>query len=276
MKKITPNGLSVDQLKKDAKKISRINAIPLSEAQNLIVRQKTSFYNWHSMSHALNNSGESIAKLCYLGSNKIKQSFVIYMKKPITLLCAPPGYGKSLWISQFIEHSLCKNILYCSVDSAKEGFGLLYKHLNGKTNLTITDYVFEIKKEHPVTLYDLFSNAIKDQIKPCYDLVIIDEYQRLHKDNKSIDELVELCSKFKIPIIISSQFLTDEEWKIHKRHTSHAFLSKDDKLFKIPEIDRKEVSLHKPDMLDVTHASFVDKRYKLTSFSDFSDVSDFN
>lgn len=213
MKDYTPNGLSVSQLKKDAKKLKKALNIKLSEAQKIIVKEKTNFNTWESMINAIDNVNGSIGKLSYLDINKQKKNIVIYKEKPLLLINMPPSYGKSLLCCNFIINSSYNNILYCNLLDLRTYFkdDNNFNGFDGVKN--VDEYIFKFKDEK-ILYNDLINGSLIDTISDKHELVIIDEGQRLNLSDDSFYKLVEKCKKLSIPLILTTQYLTVDELNI--------------------------------------------------------------
>ena len=77
MSKYTPNGLSIQQIKKDAKKLKKAKNISLSEARNIITKEKTDFESWDSMQNYLFKNGNVIEVLSFNTMEDKKEKLTI-------------------------------------------------------------------------------------------------------------------------------------------------------------------------------------------------------
>ena len=98
MNKYTPNGISLDQIKKYAKKMKKEKSISLNEAMDLVTEDKTNIPTWKAMIKELNKKGGSIAKI------KIEEcDHVIYGNKNILGVPSEPGHSMVLHLSEFLN-----------------------------------------------------------------------------------------------------------------------------------------------------------------------------
>lgn len=99
-----PTGLSVEQAKKDAKKLAQKLSIPLSEAQNIIAF-KHGRSQWHVLMEQLKKQKQLVAE--FTNNTRDKTEITFAKNKSINVILGPPGSGKSVLlldlVTQFLE-----------------------------------------------------------------------------------------------------------------------------------------------------------------------------
>jgi hypothetical protein len=267
----TPNGLSVSQLRKDAKKLKKSTGIVLSEAQDKIVRQKTPFKSWNLMMCALTSIDQSVTKFSYFDLHKNRHTFSVYKNKPLVFLYAPPGYGKSLWLAHLILNSSAINVLYCSICTVDDAFGAFRSLFDEKRELNISQHIFKDRSDDSIKYNDLLSGGLSKLIESDYDMIVIDEYARLNISEQSLQVLMDVCIAGNVSLFISSQWIEKREWDFHERYCSHVFyanssLRKNNALFSVPESFLVNSDINIKGSTGVTHVSKIDDSFRETSF----------
>lgn len=99
-----PTGLSIEQAKKDAKKLAKKLSIPLSEAQNIIAF-KHGRSQWHVLMEQLKKQKQLVAE--FTNNTRDKTEITFAKNKSINVIMGRPGSGKSVLllelVTQFLE-----------------------------------------------------------------------------------------------------------------------------------------------------------------------------
>lgn len=200
-----PNGLSIDQLKKYAKRLKKEQNISLIDAQNKIAQEHSDQPTWKEMI-------KHIKKENILSFQTLDNSHQLFHLKenPILLLTGFSGTGKTTILKTLVNNYLTNhnsNVLFVNFfDSAHEleifeGKGLNHYPCNLK-DLTI---------KKPNDIKYIF-NSIQESINDNIGLVVIDELSKVQFNNDSINYFLKLlikCKKNKIPVVLSLQALND-------------------------------------------------------------------
>lgn len=127
----TPNGISLEQIKKSAKKLKKTSNLDYQVALNAIVSERTNFNTWERLKAFCDKHGHSIAKL------KFKNfEHVVYQDRPIVSVSYYAGYGITSFIHSFKEFNEFKSITSINIysensvlsEDKKEEFNDTIKH----------------------------------------------------------------------------------------------------------------------------------------------------
>jgi hypothetical protein len=259
----TPNGLSISQLKKDAKKIKKELNIPLNSAQQIIVKNKTNYKSWHNMMDSLNSAGNPIART-YINNGEKIENLVVYKNKPIVLLNARPGFGKTTIGLNLISNSSKNRFLHCSICKLEKVINEEAKRATERnpltakllSNISYDEYIFNNKNDCTYArMNDLIDESILGNINENHGFVFIDEFQRLLTNEKSLLNLIYKCSFLNIPIIISDQIRNLDYFSIIEKYISYIIKEDSANKFSIDKhgskglvmnslIDKRKISLH--------------------------------
>jgi hypothetical protein len=211
MTQFTPNGLSIEQLKKDSKKLAKIENIELSKAQNIIARKKAYFSCWNKLISKSNENGKTIEVLKYTDLYLKKQKIAIYEKRPLLSIIAPPGYGKSYILKKILNgiYTNHKKILYTNAEeyNSDEINEIKKKYENQMSFLYQQD--FNICTHNPNGKNKNSASFLKHiiDIASEFDVLILEESHRIEltENYRLFEELMSVCSKNEVSVILSGQ-----------------------------------------------------------------------
>lgn len=202
MLKYTSNKLSIEQLKKDAKKLKKEKNIPLYEAQNLIAIEKTNYSSWKKMIEEVNQVTHR------LWANDVVINF--YKNKPLFVIDADPGCGKTFFLNSLIVDNYKKTttILYAGIlEATKES---TFHVLKNKYQKQLTTHLFEFSHfDYQGSYNEEYLNSLIDKVKKSkkLDFLIVEEgarfVQKINSD--TFEKLIKVCIQKKISIIFSTQ-----------------------------------------------------------------------
>lgn len=219
----TLSGLSIEQLKKDAKKYKKKYKISLHEAQNHISLKSENMI-WSKMQKSSKVEGGILSFLKFYTIDKKKEMIPVFHNKFINIVYAPPGFGKSTLINEILKHSSYKNIIYTSVF----GRACMSKISSSVSNDKNIEFI-ELNEKYRSNK-DMI-NILKDIVKKInsgVDCLVFDEFMRFDLNEKTIKKLFyDICilsKKFKVSIIIGTQVL-DENLFFMKDHINSLLTS---------------------------------------------------
>ncbi|CAH7370847.1 hypothetical protein VCHA53O466_40315 [Vibrio chagasii] len=134
MNKYTPNGLSIAQLKKDAKKLSKKSSVPLSKSLDLIATSKTNSSSWSKLIQTCNSLDGSIH--CFRVkslANKSNLRFSVFKSKPLLLVTGEIGTGKTLLAHRLLSSDIVQTgeLIVCDFGSVFNS-GLMESYVDVK------------------------------------------------------------------------------------------------------------------------------------------------
>tara|TARA_Y100001960_G_scaffold189798_1_gene198917 strand:+ start:15223 stop:16014 length:792 start_codon:yes stop_codon:yes gene_type:complete len=222
MSKYTPNGLSIQQIKKDAKKLKKAKNISLSEARNIITKEKTDFESWDSMQNYLFKNGNVIEVLSFNTMEDKKEKLTIYEEKPLTIIHAKPGYGKSFFIVNLLQNEKPEECLIANTEGSDRFQPYNELDLIEKYNFKGSYEEMISKSVNDFHMINILNELKKGKTKT----LAIDEINRLLDINSLEDsffnEILDYCSKKNIKVIIATQLFEIEKFeKIVKNYTSN-------------------------------------------------------
>jgi hypothetical protein len=229
MIKYTPCGLSIQQLKKDAKKIKKNESIKMSNALNIVSEKYTSFKKWSHLIDSCSSNGDSLHCLKIKDIDGKINKFVTFKDKPITCLLSPPGYGKSIVVEHFLKN----------IDATKSKFlytgslsylKVAYYHNLGKGFLNKENFMMNNKVSISPSSNDNFLKNVYEKIDYTFDFLIFDEFSRISNSKESgvlLKQIIKKCSDLEISIIISSQIM-GENFSCIKEYISNLIVISED------------------------------------------------
>lgn len=218
MNDLTPNGLSITQLKKDAKRLKKETGISLSEAQKHIAKERTGFPSWSSLIETCNRYNGSLQRfnLTHIGS-KNPNSFATFKQKPVVMVEGEIGTGKTILTHRLLTASNLtgKKLLICDFKSLKKEYRTSYRNdnLNDKPYDGIHLHAYEdFENGLCWSLFDSSGYLVelhKLLLSGDYSVLLIDEMVRLDKEENLplIEAILDTCSSKGISAIIATQLL---------------------------------------------------------------------
>lgn len=178
-----PNGVSFNQIKKDAKKIKKEGFLTHMEALNLATKNKTDFSTWSALDKFVENQGSTIAKLNVLNTHQ-----VLYKEKNFLSVCLPPGAGKTFILLQILANSH-KNYKKIAILNNEMAISALFMRIKS----------FKDKElEEKVTIYEDLKDIPSD-----VDFLIVDSFER---SIVSVDTIsYKYLKKLGIPVLTGIQ-----------------------------------------------------------------------
>lgn len=164
-----PTGISVAQLKKDAKKLSKTSVIKLGKAQDIL----SAYHARMPWANAINMiSNLKAAKFTLFNNQNKKVEFTLPDNKSLTFIHGKPGCGKSTLLNTMVDELLKNNnVTYLTIgkginQKTKEYFSQKY---GNKINIIYYEVDFFTKK----------ISVNLDDIKLNGSILVIDEYARM-------------------------------------------------------------------------------------------------
>lgn len=172
---ILPNGISLAQIKKDAKKLKNIKNITHNEALSIVIKEKTSFSNINKINSFFREKGQSTLKL------KIKDNYIVFYEKyNVFHITTGAGQGKTAFALNILKENPDKKAFFYSSEH-------LYKQFDSNKNV---NFYYELDYN-----YEELNVLLKD-----YDYIVLD---LINIDINS--DLFKYINKTKKPIIYISQ-----------------------------------------------------------------------
>lgn len=126
---LTQNGYSLEQIKKNAKKISKSTNISYNQALNQIVSEQTYFSKWTDLKKSLDDNGKTLLKLKLNNHN-----FVFYENKNQAIVATTAGKGKTAFSLTLAKNNPDINFLYINDELGPNSIGSLKN--KGVKNIT--------------------------------------------------------------------------------------------------------------------------------------------
>lgn len=235
MTNLTPNGLSITQLKKDAKRLKKETGISLSEAQKHIAKERTGFSSWSSLIEVCHRLEGSIQRfnLTHIGS-KTPSSFATFKRKPVVLAVGEIGTGKTILTHRLLATSNLsgKKILICDFRSCQKRYWEPhhYDNLNDKPNDDVHVHAYEdFENGRCWSVFDSSGYLVelhKLLLSGDYSILLIDEMTRLDKEENLplFEAILDTCASKGISTIIATQLLNDKSGTLLTEYLSVEFI----------------------------------------------------
>ena len=218
MSKYTPSGLSISQIKKDAKKLKKESNISLSQALNEITDKYTEFESWNEMQKYFQKTAKIKNLITFKDLDNKKVKINIYENKNVNVIYSPPGTGKSSFVRQISLESN-KKILICDIKYNKNS---PYKNFK---NISIHEYSDLAYNSDEITNKGITElNNISELLDlNDFEILIIDESDRiLTKDNIDlIEKIIQKCINNNITLLISTQLLNEKPFSKIEKYISN-------------------------------------------------------
>lgn len=229
MKQHTPNSISIEQLKKDAKKLKKEKNIKLSKAQDITSETKTNFNNWKQLHKASYKYEDTINLFSLKEINGSYNKFSIYKKRPLLSIVTQPGYASAHIIEKLIGSSNNKNIFYIDCEENKGIKDFFIKNNNIVKYAYYSDFGIKYEKINKKNEenFELFFNHIVGEIKK-NDILIINEIQRISYLNNFdyfFKLLLKKCEQLNITVLLVSYMYKEVIDYIEKYSSAMIFIS---------------------------------------------------
>lgn len=154
-----PNGVSFNQIKKDAKKIKKTSGKTYLESLDIATQEKTKFTSWKNLDDFVKNQGGTLARLTILNTHQ-----VLYKHHNIVSIDLSSGRGKTLNLIKLMHdnHDKYNKIAFLNNEMS---ISALFKHLKSFKNESF---------EGKVTIYDSLELIPSD-----IDLLVVDDFNIL-------------------------------------------------------------------------------------------------
>ncbi len=178
-----PNGVSFNQIKKDAKKIKKEGSLTYLESLNIATQNKTNFPTWKALDEFVKKQGSTIAKLNVLNTHQ-----VLYKKDSILSVCLPPGAGKTFILLQMLSANH-KKYSKIAILNSEMAISALFSRIKSFKNKEL---------EEKITIYEDLKDIPLD-----VDLLIVDSFEMSIVTAESID--YKYIKKLGIPVLMGVQ-----------------------------------------------------------------------
>lgn len=213
MSKYTPNGLSILQIKKDAKKLKKESNISLSEARNQIIQNYTDFNSWNDMMKYFSKFGSINNVFKLKNPNGTNHKIKTYQEKPINIIIARPGSGKSSIVNQIVNNNKNKYLI-CNINKIE------LKYYKESSDLISFEYSKKANELHSKSRWLAVNTDIKQIIRIATEkkvnVIVLDEYHRMIYNDEIGNKikfhlLTDFCIKNDITILLVSQISRNAE-----------------------------------------------------------------
>jgi hypothetical protein len=270
----TPNGLSIKQLKKDAKQIKKESDITLSlsNIQNQLANKYTNFSTWHELMDTCKQEGSVMSLLSFLDIDENKQKLVTYKNKPLNLIAGGVGLGQAQIVYQILSYSYnnkCKVLFDTDIGSG-EDFDYM-KNLYGNNMSTLVKTISHENREEDSINH---LNKVLKHINSSYNiLVIFDFYFYKLSNNDLMNKIIKKCSELNVTILLMSHtpycidnFIESASNVLYLDGTNSRI--KHPKCFDSYKYTREMLTgLYRNGVRDVLFFNNIDKTFKETSVS---------
>jgi hypothetical protein len=270
MKQYTPNGLSIDQLKKDAKKNKKYNKTTLSIELDKIATSKTNFSSWKSLYNQSHRYSNTIFLPSIEDVNNKYNNFSIYKNRPLLSVISQPSYCSTHIIKKIVKNINNKNnIFYADIipNLEMKKFFLKNNYLVNYSffkefNISLDNSEMNNEKE----LTSFFDNIFKNINN--FNFIILNELQRisyLSNFNYLFNKLIKKCSYLNIPILLITQSNNDIIHYIKKYSSTIIFpltsylLKHDKNLINYYTDSDKLSQFYKNELIDFKYYNFVNQ-----------------
>ena len=215
MKNYTPNGLCIDQLKKDAKKIKKENNLKMVEALDHIAKTRTNFYNWKSLiKHSLYSDTTSVFSLKDVDG--FYNKFSVYKNRPMITIYTNPGYAANHILKKITSNLKHKGTILYVTPYKNNDLNLFFKNINHET--------IEFSDKHKLPDEREILNGlklVKSTLKN-YGFLILNDFDSLNnqKINLILEEIIKMCSCLYIPIYFMTNMKNNYVFDIVDKYSS--------------------------------------------------------
>lgn len=226
MLKYTSSGLSINQIKQDAKRLSKENEISKTKALNQIVSRDTGFESWDKMTHYMSKQPSINDVIKFVDKEEEVFRLKIYKNKPLNIILAPNEMSKIDFLTQLVLENK-KNFLYSDQNVSSDELlykldnVLLHEYSRKKLNKRVKSTV-----EYPNEINNLIKNIKKSKT---INTLVIDGMEWI-SDETYIDELkvlIESCIEKDITIFCCIQSETSFLYTQLKKYKSNHISLKD-------------------------------------------------
>lgn len=215
MKNYTPNGLCIDQLKKDAKKIKKENNLKMTAALDYIAKTRTSFYNWKSL---IKNSSYSntISVFSLKSLDNTYDKFSVYKNRPMITNYTNPGYAANYILKKTISNLKYKGKILYVTSYKNEDLNLFFKNINHEAIVFFNDN----KSSNEILILNGLK-LVKSTLNN-YGFLILNDFYSLNNQeiNLILEEIIKMCSNLGIPIYFMTNIKDNYVFDIVDKYSS--------------------------------------------------------
>ena len=231
MKQYTTNGLSIQQLKKDAKRLKKTNNITLSDAQNNIAVLRTPYASWSKMMHASSLFGRSLSRFSFTSFGlQADEGVTLFSNRPLGIIEGEMGTGKSLLAQKLLLNSgfSKSHVLVCDFrsvfrDTSYEFYSRADEVCGQITLLAFEDYLSKFSDSNYWSESAYLIEVLKKVESGKYGSVLFDEVSRFCFSAECqilLAEVLRVCSKRGVSIVMSYQLAPMEFRKLIQPYLS--------------------------------------------------------
>lgn len=263
-----PNGLSVDQLKKYAKRLKKEENISLIEAQNKIAQEYSEESSWKNMIKYIKN--ENIFSF-----QSINNSYQVFHleDKPLLFIFNAPGKGTHQVIKGLINNHLTdydSNVLYLNFSNSPWELNIFednnrFIHLN----LIFSDNKSYMEnRELKEETFDYIINSINSKT----GIIIIEDYlcSNIKEDSENLVNFLSMCKLKNIKVIFSSMWVNELFYKSTRHFVGHYLFLGSDYLLSLFDHDflfiEFDTGVYEEGVRDILSFNPSSNQYKKISF----------